>query len=507
MEFWEFVNTLTGGRIKEHFREAATAYDDDPKASEYRRMTGSTRDLTPLKFEQAMRMSFQLWQRNPLARRMIQIMVDFCTGDDFHVDVKIKKRVKGPDEDTGREDAQKIWDDTVSHPFNQLDKEWPTFFQDALLNGELVLPVNVNKKDTGEGTFTGDGTVIFGYIDPLNIVEVVPMKNNIRFIETIITTPPGSSVRIPLKVVKYDMEIGSESYKKLMGEVIYWRLYRVTNQTRGTGLLVDSIDWLDALDQFLFDALSGYRARNAFFWDVLLEGADEAKIEEEAKKIKAPRSGTVRVHNEKATYEAKSPTLGAAEADRALQSFQTFVVGNKGFPMHWFGSAADANLATAKQMDTPVMRMMKSAQTMLKHFVEHLVQFVCDQAVLAKMLTLSKDEYVDVTVNMFDFERADAAVIGLGFVQVVTALLQGIDAGLVKDEDAKKVLDGLMQRLGVTVDATLTPEVLKSEKAQRDAENIYNDNPPPGNMPAGKSAFGKKPAVVPGNGQGEEVPI
>lgn len=463
------LNKWSDGAVAEAFREAKTAYDDDPRATEYRRLSQANRDLYPFEFDKAARMSFTSWQRNPLARRLIEIMTDFTAGEEFAVTVKIMQRTEDEDSDndTEREDAQKIWDDFATHPVNRFYDDFSMFVQDLLINGELCFPTTVNAKREIDGGELGDGGVMIGYIDPLNIKEVITMPDNVRQVEALSLAAKNADPIIK-SVVRYDTKPESPTYGKLVGEILFWRINRVVNQTRGHGELIELLDWLDGLDQFLFDALQAFRVRNAFYWDVTAIGADDAQVNQLAKTVTPPKTGRVRVHNDKILYDAKAPTLGSVEVETALLSFQTFVVGTKGFPIMWFGSGADTNRATAAEMGVPTMRMLKAFQSEIKRFVKYVCQFVLDQAELAGSLKLSENEYCEITVDMYDFERADAAVIGAGFQQIVAALTLAQDNAWLSPETAKRIIDGFVQRFGVEPDDVDQDEIAQSKQEDED---------------------------------------
>lgn len=474
--FANIANAVTRGALKAHFNEAATANDDDPRASEYRRLTGMKRDLPPLQYDKAMQLSFEMWKRNPIAKKLIDIFVDFCLGDEFAVKVKIKRRAKGkPDEDTNKHDAQKIWEDFEVDPVNDLKDSLPQFAQDLFINGELVLPAIVNRVPTGEGTYNGNGGVRIGYIDPSNVKEVVTDPNNVRIVETIKMRPVNTGGElIPKKVIRIDLDPQSETFNRMMGDCFYFRINRVVNQTRGHGIIVDLLDWIDAFDQFLFDSLEGVRLRNSFFYDLELKGLTDKQIEQKSKEIKPPRSGAVRVHNENAKYSVLAPDLKTQDIERGMLTFLTFIVGSKGFPIMWFGSGADTNRATAAEMAKPTLRMLQRMQSEVRKIVKAFVRFVCDQAEIAGQLKLDQDEFIDCEVTMVDLESESSKDVASTLLQLVQGLTYAVEKGWVSDETAKKLVDGMMKRLGVEVDPNETVEENRAERDQDDGEDAYD---------------------------------
>ena len=462
-------DALTGGKISQYYLKAAVGLEGTDQADEgkYRRFTQNIRDLLPMQFKQIQVKSFYQWQRYPLATRMIEILTDFCVGEDLNVKIKIKKRTDDEDTDTLKKDGQQVWDDFYEDPINKLDEDFATIVQDLRINGELVLPVFVNQTN---------GKVRLGYMDPAYIKEIQKVPMNEREIDVLILVPPGDTKEVPLKVIRYDDKPDSETYEKLVGDAFYFRINYVTTQTRGHGELTQHLDWIDAFEQFLFGVLDGFDARNTFFYDLTMEGVEQTKIDKMS--VPRPQTGEVKVHNEKATWEVKSPDLKAVDASEAVRLIRNFIVGTKGFPDHWFGEGSDVNLATAQVMSAPTIRMIKRKQESIKRMLKKIAQFVLQEAVDKKEISMGDDEYFDIEVSMFDIERKDSAVIGAAFVQIVTALKVATGSGWVTDENAKKIIDGILGMLGVEVDPNEDVEDIKAKNKTSQGTDGLDDIPP-----------------------------
>jgi len=502
----KWINVRTQGAVKATFLEAATSDDDDPRADEYRRLSASKRDLKPLEFRKAQDMSFYLWQRNPIARRMIAILVEFCTGDEFKIEVKIQSKdaQKKWSDVEGRLDAQEVWDEFSEDPINRFIQDLPLFIQDFLINGELPLMMfpNLTVNPAEPGTVSGDGHVRMGYCDPSNITQVIPELFDVRQIKIIMVRGQGDANETPLTAVRPNIDRSSDRYGMLEGQVLFFRLNHVVNQTRGHGHLLDTADWLDALDQFLFDALEGIRLRNSFFYDATIDDADEEKIKEIAKELTVPASGALRVHNQKVKYDVVTPDLKAQDIERAMLAYQTFIVGAKGYPVMWFGSGADTNKATAGEMAIPTMKMIRSMQSEIRKVIEQVVKYVTDQARIAGVLKLADNEKIDVRVSMFDPEKKGTEDMAMGFNQMVVGLAAAVREGWISPETAKRVIDGMLTRIGVAVDPNETVQDLQDElaaaQADKAANDMYNTPPQPGNTdpnapPDEQNPDGKQP--------------
>ena len=466
------LDELVGGKISEHYLKAGVGLTgtDEGDAGKYRRFSQlNVRDLLPMKYYKIQQMAFYQWQRYPLAKRIIDILVDFIVSEDLAVKVKIVKRATDNDTDidTGKKDGQQVWDDFYEDPINRLDEDLSVIISDFLINGELVLPTFVN--DT-------NGKVRLGYVDPAYIREVKPVPKNSREIDMLVLVPPGETNQETLKVIRYDDDPASPTYGKLAGDGFFFRINYVTTQTRGHSELTQHLDWIDAFEQFLFGVLDGFDARNTFFYDLLMEGFTQEQIEK--LKVDRPQTGEVKIHNEKSTWEVKSPDLKAVDASEAVRLIRNFIVGTKGFPEHWFGEGGHVNLATAEVMSEPTIRMIKRKQESIQIMLRTIADFVLQCAVDKKEIILEDDEYFDVEVSMFDIERKDSAVIGNAFVQIATALSVSTSKGWVSDDNAKKLMDGILGMLGVEIDPNEKVEDIKAKNQTNQATDALGSIPP-----------------------------
>lgn len=461
---------------------------DQQDEGKYRRLTAkSERDLKPLEYQDVCKKAFYLWQRNPLAKRELEVLVDFCIGDDLKVKVRKMKRTDSGDEEIkdakGNSDraGQQVWDDFFEDPMNGLEEELGSMFLDHLINGEMVMPAVTNKTN---------GKVWLGYLDPKYILSekgVVPVIGNIRVIDKIIMQPPDSTEQKDFKVIRWNMDGNPKTngqYGKLSGEVFFFQLNKIPTQLRGYSIIIEHIDWLDALDQFSFGALDGADARNDYFFDCMLEG--ESKEDIDKIKVTRPDRGQVNLHNEKAKWSVITPQLGAQEITTLIKTMRTYIIGTKGFPSTWFGEGDTANRATAEAMTIPTMRMLKRIQSIIKNELKFMAQYVLQQAQDFGGLKLAADEYWDIEVSAFEIEQKGVEAMGSGFNSFITALAVATSKGWVSNENAKKVVDGILASVGIEVDATETPDMIKEKNKTQDdqkfAEGTLKQAPPVGDF-------------------------
>lgn len=441
---------------------AALVGTDQRDDDKYRRLSAGGRDLNPVSFERARKQSLYLWQRNPLCQRMIEIVMDFCLGDDFKIELQVKNK-KGNElvlDEKKSAELQERWELFCNDSINQFYHRLEDYLIEIKLTGELLLPVFPNQYN---------GNVRLGYIDSSLIDKVVMDGSGFLVDKVVYRTPDQVGDEKSLKVIQLNDQSG-----KYEGEAFFFQQNKLLNQSRGYPDVMNLVDWLDGFDQFLFNALEHAALVGAFFYDCKMIGATEEELKKHASNLMPPKKGSVKLHNEKTEWDVISPELKAMDTAELTRMFKNFILAAKGYPEHWFSDGGNANRATAAEMDTPVMRMLKKEQHKIKSFIEPIALFVAHSANAQMKIFDAKNDVVEVQINMFDFERKDAAVIGTGFVQVVNALTLATGNSWITNDKAKEICDGFLTRLGVAPDFDKTFDEIKQKNKEKDEEDIYD---------------------------------
>lgn len=402
--------------------------------------TNQTRDLNLLTQRRMQDIAFYLYDSNPMAGRIIEIIEDFVIGDGFTYsanDKAVKDVLDG------------FWED----PDNNLDEEMNTNVVELFLFGELCLPFWVNP---------ADGSVKLSYIDPKTILRIKKDPNNPKIDKTLIwKKPTTSSTEKELAIVNIDKNLRSKTYGMLTGDCFYFTINKVSSATRGRSALLRLADWLDGYDQFLFARLERAFLLNNFIWDVACEGMNKGELEEFVKTLATPRPGSIRAHNEKITWKAETPKLEGSDASEEAMLFKNQILGGAGFPEHWFAEGSRTTRATAQEMSLPTLKNLKSKQKKVKFMIRDMFNFVIDQAIIAG--TLPKD--IDRTFRVIpspiisrDNKGAADAMSGL-----VSGLVQASDKGWITDKTAKTVINAVISQLGVDMEYDSDIEEKKEE--------------------------------------------
>lgn len=470
------VATATA-QVEERVREAMSVglSRDDAKltAEGFRRITSSgellRRDLQPLAQDQQNRLAYYLWESNVVARWLIETTVDFTLGEGAAVTSEIEEIQAAIDA---------FWTDGV----NKLDERLDTFAREFRMYGELCLPVGVNLYN---------GHVRLGYVDPLEISDVVTDANNVLITTgVVLKSPVGAAPRV-LHVIREQTDPRLPGYGYLMpaepgqrvrgvlrnGDVIdtipegscfLWQTNKVSNARRGRSDLIADLDWLDALDAYLFDALDAAGQLNQFIWDVKLEGMDEAQIRAWQANQPTPKRGERRAHNEKVTWSAVVPELKAQDKDSIAKLFRGHVIGAHSFPEHFYGSGDGTTFAAAKEMGLPPVKSLSRKQKSFRFVVRDLVLFALHQKIIRGAL---EAEYVVgkrldaegnstgtkkrtdqcFTVALPELSMRDQSAIVAAMTGLSSALTVDVDRGWIRPETASKLICHVASQLGFDI--------------------------------------------------------
>ena len=447
-------------------REAASAQGADEPG--WRRLSGdglsnqNDRDLSPMAQDRMQKLAEYLWQSNLLANRLVELPLAYLLAEGVSLQCK-------------DEEHQKLLNAFWSDPINN----WPLKLTPRVralgLLGEQCYIANVRE---------GDGFVRLGYLDPRQIATVVADPDNPEQPIGVVTKRDnrGKQHKYRVVVLGEDEDLFSANTARIRaedftdGECLLYQLNKFPNGSRGRSDLLGQIDWLDAYDEFLFNELDRIGYLRAFVWDVTLTGADPEAVKEYEKNFTPPAPNSTFVHNDSVKLEAKSPSLQAADTSESARLLRNHVLGGSTTPEHWFGGGGDVNRAAASEMGEPTFKIYTGRQNFLKLALEEIGRFVLWKAAEAngKKPDWAEEKW-QVTAVFPELVNRDVTKFASAMVSVVTAVVQMIDAGLLTEETALKLVADVAQRFGQDFDAKTELEAARKESADRKAKAAASD--------------------------------
>jgi hypothetical protein len=478
----EAVKNAWRGSPETPLREAV-GFNIDADEESWRKLSDdSARDLSPLSQARMRDTAVYLWDANLLANRIVELQNAYLLGEGVELRAKEKEL---------QEVIDKFWRD----PINQMDIKLPEKTRELSIYGEQCWPVFVNEVS---------GHVRLGYLDPGHIAKVVMDPDNPEQPIGIVTVKDKKGQYRKYRVIVNgdDAELFTARTAAIRendftdGECFLFQINKLTLTHRGRSDLRAPADWVDGYDQFLYGELERYSFLRAFFYDVTLTGATEEGVVERAKKIRAPKSGSVRVHNESEAWAAVSPDVKAGDTADGARLFRNHVLGGATIPEHWFGGGGDVNRAVGAEMGEPTFKVMSLRQRFIKHILETVGTFVLRKHLMARESEALEwfDERVVTEAVFPEMTSRDTTKYAAALAQLVTGCSIAVEKGLMTEESAVKLIASVAGRLGVEIDPE--DELTKARKAR--AERAANDTfPPAGDTGDLGGAGGNTPGAVP----------
>ena len=363
---------------------------------------------------------YEMHLKNPLAKRIIEITRDFAIGDGLKYeceDANVKSLL------------DKFW----NNPLNNMDIEIRRIVYDLGLWGEIVLKVDVNPIN---------GFVTLSYLDPTKIKDVLVRKNDNKDIDSIIFSNDDYLGEKSYKVIK-ENENGL-----LEGDVFYYRVNNLTNQIRGLSDLLSLIDWLDALDKFLFNTIERSALLNSFIYQIQWVGMNKEEIAEQARKFGSVKPGSIHHTNENVKINAITPDLKANDLSEIFRVLRNFILGCAGFPEHWFGEGGYANLSTAKEMGLPTYQKIKERQTLILKIISDILKFQVDQALICGRLNFKPDEKPVIIIRSMDVKSNNQNGFSESLVNLADFVEKSVKSNLMDLETGKNIIKNTLELNG-----------------------------------------------------------
>jgi hypothetical protein len=331
--------------------------------------------------------------------------------------------------------------------------------------------------------------VRLGYLDPGQIATVVTDPDNREIAIGIVTRQDRKGRVRKYRTIINGLESDLFSARTAEirqgfedGECFLYRINDLMRGSRGRSALLAQADWLDAYDQFLFGEMDRVAFLRAFVWDVSIRNGTAADVQRRAREIKPPRPGSVNVHNDSETWEAKSPALGAGDTETQARLLRNHVLGGATTPTHWYGGAENVNRATGEDMTGPTFKVLSSLQADFGAIIEDVLTFQINRRHDPSGQSLAIDPYEPdlnllPSVSWPELSARDTTRYAAALQQVVVGAALAREKGLISEATAVTLVAAIAGRLGVEIDAAAELEAAREEAAKRAAADIYSDVP------------------------------
>lgn len=387
-------------------REATQTVEDELKLEDtgWISLSGTTGDvITAVERIVNLKLSRLYYVKDPLARQAIRLWTDYTFGPGM-----VWKTEDGA--------AKKVLEAFWNSKANQcvLSARGQRKSSDRLLvDGEIFFAL-----------FLGaDNEAKIRHIDPLEITEIITNpddKEDVRFYRRQWTDSQGTSHE---NIYRSTTNIKGESALDMGGKVVQsWDqalIYHLTYNTisqRGNPLLLPALDWIKQYRRFLASRVAIMLALARFAWKTKVTGGptvvEAIKAKTHQQEIAAASQLIENLGVD--TVPIKTET-GSQAAYQDARMLKLQVAAAVGIPEQYFGDISIGNLATAKTVELPMMKMFQSYQKVWADTYQDIDEVILEHAGIAP-----EKWYVDR-----DFPAiapADVAAAAAAIVQILQVL-------------------------------------------------------------------------------------
>ena len=415
----------------------------DPDEGVWRPLGAETGALPRRDHARMQFLAHELWLTNLMGQRLIEIVTDHVVGEGVSWHSEDERALRA---------VRTFWGD----PVNQMDIRFERLVSELGVFGELLLPLAVSRFE---------GRVRLGYVSPRLIEEVVMDPDNCALALGVVLRAegPGGAAR---RGRRLRTALGGDPRGYLSaaaqrerarftdGEAFLFQINKASDAARGSSDLLAAIDWIDAYERFVFDAVERARLQNSFIYDVTLKGAGPEQIADWlAENGVAPRPSSVRVHNEKEHWQAVSPDLKGGES--GLQGVAKLVrgllLGGAGIPSHWFAQGEDVNRASAESMDQPTLKKMTRRQRAVRHVLQAMADRQLEEAHRAGALP-EEALRAGVSPVLPEISVRDAEKPSQALARVSEALAAATARGWMSDAAAGRLVRHIAGQFGMSLE-------------------------------------------------------
>lgn len=366
---------------------------------------------------QSQRVAYLAYYTSPLVRRIINDTKNFILGEG------VSYQIIGDDPDGA---ALKIIDDFWYDSLNRIDIKLESWIETLFLVGEQCYPVIINPVS---------GKVTISYLDPMIVQSVTALANFPEIPDTLTLSGTIINGSESLQIIRKQTEQKIKEYGKLTGNCFWFAVNKPPNQVRGSSDLVSLFGMIERFETELVNELDRAKMLHSYIWDVTMEGATVKELEEYIEKNKTVQVGSIRAHNERVKWVAESPSLNQADNRTLFEMIRSYISAGVNRPDSWFGSGGKAYQTEAELMGEPSFKSLKSKQRYVKYMLEYMLQFVIDQAVIAKTLP---DKDLRVSVIMPEMQKSNITQTAAALQQITNTLVLAKNSGLISQETAQK---------------------------------------------------------------------
>lgn len=275
------------------------------------------------------------YERNPLAKRALNLTTEFVMGDGLTVSYS-------------NQDVKAVIEAFRANAENDVEGYEKSLCTDIQADGELFIQYFRDEQ----------GQTVIVPIPPWEIPWIVTELGFRRRVQTYhrigqqSTGLPGSSEPINEDIASAD--------------VLHVAINRHSYETRGRPDLFVILPWLKAYKDWLENRARQNYYRGAIIYDVTLDGAQPGVVSAKRAQYKQPPSpGSIAIHNDKEHWAIQESKVGASDVAEDGRQIKLMSAVGKGLPEYMLADGENSNLASATAQQLPALRTFGAFQDVM----------------------------------------------------------------------------------------------------------------------------------------------
>jgi hypothetical protein len=356
--------------------------------------------------------ALQAWRTNPLAFRIVALTTDYVVGAGIQVTSPVAY-------------VDKFINELWSHRLNKLALRLYTWCDELTRAGDLFIVLYTNP------------------VDGLSYFRAIPAVK----IDRIETDPHDLEKELRYHELREDDPIqgkwwsGWETAKDDPAQpaMLHYAVNRPVGCIRGQADLTPLLPWLRRYKEWLEDRVRVNRYKNAFLWQVKLDGAGPGDIEsKQAQYAQPPSPGSVIVTDETEQWTPVQPNIQAEDVKDDGKALRLMIAAGAGVPLHYLGEGESATRSTAQEMAGPTVRHYEHRQKFFCDLVMDVVEKAAHRARAAGRMHQPRGG-LQLTTTVSDLREEDSLKVARAAREIVSYLAEMKRLGWITDRKAMEL--------------------------------------------------------------------
>ncbi len=434
--------------VEEIIREATQQVEDQLKLEDkgWLNLSQTTGEVvTEAERVLNVKLSRLYYTKDPLGAQSVRLWTDYTFGPGLTWKAK---------DDQTQKVLTAFWNAPINQPVLSVRGQRKSSDKD-LVDGEIFFALFLGAK----------GQAAIRRIDPLEITEIITDPDDVenvlyykRLWSDRLSTPHTSIYRSTTNIKgEPTTDLQGQTVSHTDDALVYHLTFRTITQ-RGNPLLLPALDWIKQYRRFLASRIAIMLALARFAWKTKVAGGQTAvnaiKAITDDKEINA---GSQLLENMGSDTQPIKTDSGARNAYQDGRQIKLQVAAAVGIPEQYFGDISIGNLATAKTVELPMMKMFQSYQAVWADTYRDIFQLV-----LAHNNIPPEKWYVDIdfpAIAPADIAQAAEAIVAiLNVIPELAALDDVMQIALITlgIDDPAEVLDQLAKEAKANPEIALT---------------------------------------------------